>query len=210
MNATSSPVTAAQTSILIAGTGALISLLALALAAFRIVDDWRYRNRQETQALFDEYWYRDVVLPVFLEPLLSHFRDLHGEITKLQLDLAEPQANRRAEICKSFLSAYKAKKEHIVNCALVVESFVSSIYAPISEQLDKADDAVTQFVADQHLGKATKSSTHSYPPERLQSELSSTLRSILDILVSAHARVNVDRQKKQNSRTIGERRTQKD
>ena len=196
MNASSSPAVAAQTSIVISAVGALISLFAFGLAAFRILDDWRYRSRQESLALFDEYWYRDVVLPVFLEPLLAHFRDLQGELKQLQLDLKEPDFNRRAEICKEFLSHYKAKKEHIVNCALIVESFVSSIYEPISEQLDKADDAVTQFVADQHLGVATQSSKPSNPPERLQGELSSTLRSILDILVGAHARVKHDRQKK--------------
>jgi len=188
--------TALQISIAISAASALVSLLAFVLAAFRIIDDWQYRSHQESQALFDEYWYRDVVLPVFLEPLLSHFRDLQSELKKLQQDLKEHDPKRRSEICKTFLDDYKAKKEHVVNCALVVESFVSKIYLPISGELDKADDLVTQFVANENLGVVKKLIDHSNVPERLQGELSSTLRSILDILVDAHARVRKDRRKK--------------
>ena len=128
----------AVVSVLIAGLGLVVQSITF------FVD--RYDRRKDLKrSRFDDYWFRQILLPVCVNPLIELAHSTIGEITGLhQIKSGDPEIPKRMQ---GLLGRFASKKMQIVNSALLLTIYGDELYDSFSVGLDELQDGVEEHVS---------------------------------------------------------------
>ncbi len=154
---------------------------------------WRmytfYVDRSDLKTERDEYWYRNVVIPICIEPLVKFIEELTANLRKLETETKEVKQPKRSTTYKIFLKTFKAQKDSVINRFLVLISAEAVIYQRISNALDEIEDIVTQHCAINSLGEDLVDDTKYGGASVVEQEIFVQLRKISDNLRVLHREV---------------------
>ena len=94
--------------------------------------EWVIRTRERRLSVIDEFWYRTVLYPLAIEPLIKLFLTLKDSI----VDIENNQEAGQSEY-KILLECFQKQKNDVVARSLVLEAVSSGLYKIISENLDQ-------------------------------------------------------------------------
>jgi len=99
----------------------------------------KVKNRNE---IIDEYWVRNIALPICVNPLIEFVETYSAQLKALNLSDKSNMINYENDL-KGFQKEFKDEKEFIIKKFFVLSIKWNEIFNVLSKQLDELDDAIT-------------------------------------------------------------------
>jgi hypothetical protein len=116
------------------GNQGWISLVSLAVALAAVIWTAYWNRRSERRGYLDEYWFRQIVAPKCINPILG-FHDAW----LARVDSLNRNKVNQASV-QSLLSDFQKEKSVVLNSTWVARIFSTGFYARCCELLDAAED----------------------------------------------------------------------
>lgn len=163
--------------VIVAGSGLLWNISSFLLSAAS-------KERARRADMRDDFWFRAIINPICLEPLLNFLIDTADELNKMNTENGGQQANTEIKEYDTFLDNFKNRKDRLISRFLITKVLDFLTYESITKDLDELDDAITTHCAYKSLGSAVlpdeQYSRHAVTDEKIYS----TGARILDALIA--------------------------
>lgn len=167
----------------------LIAGLALIGQSITFFVDRFDREKDLKRGRIDEYWFRQILLPVCIDPLLQLAHDTVAEIGGLhQIDAGDSDIPKHLQRA---MSRFAVKKMAIVNSALILTMYRDELYDSFSNGLDKLQDGVEEHISllGQGIGKEANSNRIVQDETYIQQFIWSTIRDVIQNVMKHHDNV---------------------
>ncbi len=128
-----------------------VALGTFVLRLYNYIVERRDKSRDRKISIEDEFWYRGVILPTCLEPLLQFVLVQSDKLHNLNNRFLNSDENKNAEY-KTYLDQFQKEKRSLENRSIVLEVISEEAYASVTKELDDLEDAVTTHCAFNSLG----------------------------------------------------------
>lgn len=105
------------------------------------------KKKNLDRSILDDFWYRTIVLPTFLEPMMEFISEFSAKLRSLD------ESAGGADDHNSYLKSFQVGLRNITNKALILSATHEALYEIVSNRLDLLEDAVTAHCAIRALGK---------------------------------------------------------
>jgi len=154
----------------------------------------RDRSYERNISIEDEYWYRGVILPTCLEPLLLFVLDQSDKLQHLNNRFSVGSDSKGDEY-KSYLEQFQKEKRSLVNRSIVLEVISSDVYSSVAQLFDDLEDAVTEHCAISSLGSDSVDDTRYEKYIVTEERFFTFLRDVYQIFVDQHRQIFPVKQK---------------
>lgn len=118
------------------------ALILAAITLFWNIFIFFYNRRKKRDEIVDEYWIRNIALPICVKPLIE-FIDKYSEKIKLLNESDKSDVSKYDHRLIEFQRNFKDDKDFIIMKFYVLSEKWNDIFSILSERLDTLDDAVT-------------------------------------------------------------------
>lgn len=110
------------------------------------------KTRERNRSITDDFWYRTIILPIFLEPMLEFINE-HSKKLRLIDDVYQKSPDEdHSDQYKSYLESFQSGLRHIINRALMLSASHESLYEVVSMKLDSLEDGVATHCVERAYG----------------------------------------------------------
>ncbi len=153
----------------------------------------RHKKRNERRsAVFDGYWYRIVLLPVCVNPLIDMYRRCAESLRSLAAYKGQP-AQYRKEKYQKFQAELASEKNKIVSSFILLSPFSTEIYGRIQTILDDYEDMLAEYCAKCCSDDPNATGEIVASLAYIESNLWMSLSKISEELMQVHERVSEGR-----------------
>ncbi len=167
--------------------------ITISVVVFRLVWDLgrsiynRLENRKlRLRSIEDEYWYRNQLLPLCLQPLIEFTNDTSENLTVLAAKFAPKNKRDRRGAYLDYLVDRIESKNLLLSRFRVLEVLNVDVYAPVSEQLDFIEEILIQHCHANSDDEADMTYEKIGP---VFEDIFHSLKEIFGALISAHKRL---------------------
>ena len=149
----------------------LVSFVTLAWKVMEFIIARKDRNKDRNLSIEDEFWFRQVLLPICIQPLQKFALTQAEEINALESKSKKQGLKDKNGPYRDFLKLFKHEKNTLLSQFMVLGPISQELYRSVTETLDDLEDYVTEYCAFNSLGKdvisETQYSDYSNPKQTL-------------------------------------------
>lgn len=123
---------------------ALLALLAFILTVEKMVRERRERRKTRGLSVDDEFWFRRMIVPVCMEPIISFFFE---QSASLDAVMTRPASAVTRQEFEKFLRQFKKAKVDMAHRSRILCAVSTETYKRVVAELDELDDRVTDLCA---------------------------------------------------------------
>ena len=128
----------------IINVGLIIALLTFVWKLIEFLLNKRERVRDTRSRVKSEYWFKNIMMPICIEPLIDFIIKHVNKIHSLETTYFESPLEEKKESYNSYLNVFKDERNEILSRYMLMGSLSSELYENVSSKLDSLDDVVTQ------------------------------------------------------------------
>jgi len=137
--------------------------------------------RKRRLSIGDDFWFRKILLPVCIEPLIKLVEDSVCKLKKLQAKTTNIKT-----VYDNYLKEFKSEKNSVISKFMVLVSKNSELYSNISCAIDEIEDIITMHCA---LASSSLIENKVYAnADIVEQHIYLNLKIILNLLESEHKR----------------------
>ena len=145
------------------------------------------RNEEIFSSIKDKYWFREIILPICIKPLVDFAND---QATLLHTMEKEAIAGKDKERYTAYLTKFKHDKASVINRFMILGPISSDLYGAVASRLDNLEDSVTLYCAKKSFDSVfVEDEEVLYHSARPDQAIFTTLSEIMIIMSEKHAQL---------------------